>query len=68
MANGHNRSRTVTIEVCVLFNFPIIFDFNLFPAPPNKAQFIGNVLLNRQNAAISSRGPISATSSGLLVH
>jgi hypothetical protein len=56
MANGHKRSRTVTIEVCVLFNFPIIFDFNLFPVPPNKAQFIGNVLLNRQNAAISSRG------------
>ncbi len=56
MANGRNRSRTVTIEVCVSFNIAIIFDFNLFPVPLNKAQFIGNVLVNRQNAAISSRG------------
>jgi hypothetical protein len=40
----------------VSFNIAIIFDFNLLPVPLNNAQFKGNAILNRQNAAISSRG------------
>ncbi len=54
MANIRNGSRTVAIEVCVPFNFAVVFDFNLFPVPTSKSQFIGNVLMNRQNAAIRS--------------
>jgi hypothetical protein len=38
----------------VPFNFAVVFDFNLFPVPTSKSQFIGNVLMNRQNAAIRS--------------
>jgi hypothetical protein len=33
------------------FNFAVIFDLNLFPVPPSKANSIGDVLTNRQNAA-----------------
>jgi hypothetical protein len=54
MANVSNGSRTVTIEVCFSFNFAFVFDFHLFPVPPNKAKSIGDVLTKRQNAAIRS--------------
>ncbi len=47
MANVRNRSRTMAIEVCLLFKFAAIFDLNLFPVPPSKAQFKGNVLMNK---------------------
>jgi hypothetical protein len=30
VANVSNRSRTVTIEVCLSFNFDAVFDFKLF--------------------------------------
>ncbi len=49
MANVGNGSRTMAIEVC--FNFVVVFNFNLFPVPPNKAKSIGDVLTNKQNAA-----------------
>ncbi len=38
MANVSGRSWTVVIEVCLLFNFDVVFDLNLFPVPPSKAQ------------------------------
>ncbi len=47
-------SRSVAIEFSVPFNYAVVFDFNLFPVPTSKSQFIGNVLMNRQNAAIRS--------------
>jgi hypothetical protein len=45
MANVRNRTRAVAMELCLSFNFGVVFDFNLFPVPPSKAQFIGNVLM-----------------------
>ncbi len=35
------RSPTVAIEVCLLFNFAVVFIFNVFPFPPSKAQSLG---------------------------
>jgi hypothetical protein len=43
--------RTAAIEVCLPFNFAIVFDFMYFRFRPSKAKSIGNVLKNRQNAA-----------------
>jgi hypothetical protein len=37
------------------FNFDVVFGLKLFPIPPSIAQFVGNDLMNGQNAAI--RGP-----------
>jgi hypothetical protein len=54
VANVCKRSRTVAIEVCVSFNFAVVFDFNLFLVPPSKVHFIGNVHMNRLHAAIRS--------------
>jgi hypothetical protein len=49
------KSRTVVIEVCLPFNFAVIFQYIIyFWLPPSKAQFIGHVLMNRQNAAFGS--------------
>ncbi len=31
----------------VYSNFAVVFGFNLFPVPPNKAQFIGNVFIGK---------------------
>jgi hypothetical protein len=50
MANNRNGSQTVVIKVCSSFNFAVIFDFQLFSVPPSKAESIGDVLTNRQNA------------------
>ncbi len=52
MAKLYNRSRTVAIEVCLPFNFAVVFDFNLFPVPPSKEKFIGDILINSQNTAV----------------
>jgi hypothetical protein len=41
----------VAIEVCLSFNFPVDFNFNVFPFPPSKSKLIGDVLMNRQNGA-----------------
>ncbi len=51
MANVRNRSRTVAIEVCLFFNLVVISNFNVFPFPPSKPKLIGDVPMNRQNAA-----------------
>ncbi len=50
---AYNRymSRTVAMEVCLLFNFDCIFIFNIFPFPPSKAQSLGNVPMNRKDTA-----------------
>ncbi len=49
-----NLARTSAIEVCLPFNFAVVFDFTYFLFPPSKAKWIGNVLPNRRNAAIRS--------------
>ncbi len=51
MANKRRRSWTVTIEFCLSFNFAVVIDFNIFLVLPSKAQFLGDVPINRQNAA-----------------
>jgi hypothetical protein len=43
MANIRNRPRTVAIEVCLLFNFAVVFDLYLFRF---RQVFIDNVLIN----------------------
>jgi hypothetical protein len=37
------RSRTVAIEGCLLFNFAVVFNFNVFPFPLRKAKSLGDV-------------------------
>jgi hypothetical protein len=49
-----NRPRTVAIDVLLSFNFAVVFNFNVYPFPPSKPQFLGDVPMNRQNAANSS--------------
>ncbi len=51
MANVGNGSETMAVEVCFSFNFAVVFYFNLYPVLPSKAKSIGDVLMNRQNAA-----------------
>jgi hypothetical protein len=46
------RSQTVAIEVCLPFNFAVVFDFIHFRFRPTKAKSIGNVLKNWQSAAL----------------
>jgi hypothetical protein len=33
------RPRTVAIDVHLSFNFAFVFEFNVFPFPPDKAHF-----------------------------
>ncbi len=49
-----NFSRTAAIDVLFSFNFSVFFDFIYFRFRPSKSKWIGNVLLNRRNAAIRS--------------
>jgi hypothetical protein len=51
VANVCNRSRTLTIEICLSFILVVISNFNVFPFPPSKPKLIGDVPMNRQNAA-----------------
>jgi hypothetical protein len=51
VANVRNRSRTVAIEDCLPFILVVISNFNVFPFPLSKAQSLGDVPMNRQNAA-----------------
>ncbi len=51
MASVRNRSRTVAIEVYLSFNLVFISNFNVFPFPTSKPKLIGDVPMNRQNAA-----------------
>ena len=50
VANNRNWSWTAAIEVCLPFNFAVVFDFIYFRFRPSKAKWIGVVLTNRQNA------------------
>jgi hypothetical protein len=42
--------RTMVIDVCLLFDGPVVFCCNVFPFPVAKAQLIGNWYENRQGA------------------
>jgi hypothetical protein len=44
-------SLTAAIDVLFSLNFAVVFDFNVFPFPPSKPKLIGDVPMNRQNAA-----------------
>jgi hypothetical protein len=46
-----NLARTAAIEVCLPFNFAVVFDFTYFRFRASKAKSIGDVLTNRHNAA-----------------
>ncbi len=47
-----SRSPTVAIEVCFLFTFDVVFVSMYFRVRQvNKLKLIGDVLINRQNAA-----------------
>ncbi len=48
------RSQAVAIEVSFPFNYEVVFDFIHFRFLPSKAKSIGNVLTNRQSAALRS--------------
>ncbi len=48
-----NLARTAAIEVGFSLNFAVVFDFIYFRFRPCKAKWLGIVLPNRQNAAIS---------------
>ncbi len=52
MAYIRYRPRAVAIDVLLSFNFSVVFNFSVFPFPPSKSQFLGDVPINRQNAAI----------------
>ena len=52
MPNVHNMSLTAAIDVLFSLNFAVVFDFNVFPFPPSKQKLIGDVPMNRQNAAV----------------
>ncbi len=51
VSNIRNMSQTAAIEVLFFFNFAVIFDFMYFRFRPSKANWIGDVLTIRQNAA-----------------
>jgi hypothetical protein len=51
VSNGPNLSRTAAIDVLFSINSSVVFDFMYFRFRPSKAKSIGNVLMNRQNAA-----------------
>ncbi len=51
MAYIRYRPRTVAIDVLLSFNLAVVFTLNVFPFPPSKAQFLGDVSMNRQDAA-----------------
>ncbi len=47
-----HRPRTVWVFF-MSFNFAVVFNFNVFPFPPSKAQFLGDVPMNRQKRSES---------------
>jgi hypothetical protein len=47
VANILYRPRTVAIDVLLSFNFAVVFNFNVFPFPSSKPQFLGDVPMNR---------------------
>ncbi len=50
MAYIQHRSQIVAIDVLLSFDFAVVFNFNVYPFLASKAQLLGNVLMNRQNA------------------
>jgi hypothetical protein len=46
------RPRTVAIDVLLSLNLAVVFNLNVFLFPPSKPQFLGDVPINRQDAAI----------------
>ncbi len=48
MGKDRNWSRTAAIDVLLAFNFAVVFILML---PPSKPKLIGDVPMNRQNAA-----------------
>jgi hypothetical protein len=54
VANDRNWLQTAAIEVCLPYNFAVVFDFIYFRFRPSKEKRIGNDLPNRQNAAVRS--------------
>ncbi len=46
-----HRSQIIAINVLMSVNFAVAFNFNVFPFPQSKAQFLGDVPMNRQNTA-----------------
>jgi hypothetical protein len=51
VSNGPNLFQTAAIDVLFSINSAVVFDFLYFRFRPSKANSIGNVLTNRQNAA-----------------
>ena len=53
MAYVQHRSRIVAIDVLLSYNFGVVSNFNVhvFPFAPSKANFLGKVPMDRQNAA-----------------
>jgi hypothetical protein len=43
------RPRTVAIDVLLSFILAVVFNLNVFPFPPSKPQFLGDVPMNRQD-------------------
>ncbi len=41
----------MAIDVLLSVTFAVVFNFNEFPFPPSKPQFLGDVPMNWQNAA-----------------
>ncbi len=46
MAYIRYKPRTVVINVLLSFNFAVVFNFYVFPIPPSKPQFLGDVSMN----------------------
>ncbi len=46
-----HRSQIIAINDILSFNFAVVSNFNVFPFPPSKAQFLGDVPMNRRNTA-----------------
>jgi hypothetical protein len=57
VANNRNWSRTAAIEVCLAFNFAVVFIFLYFRYCPSKAKSIGNVLTNNRQSAANCSSP-----------
>ncbi len=49
MAYVWHRSRIVAIDFLLSFDFAVVFNFNVYPFPQSKAQFLGNVYMNSLN-------------------
>ncbi len=51
MAYIRYRPRTAAIDVLLSFSLAVVFNLNVFPFPPSKPQFLGDVPMKRQDAA-----------------